>query len=643
MIWRKLGSNMVFKTLFMLSAYTYEKIEIVYTNSTSALLKIEKIYVYFTYSLKKLKILLTLLLMEYKIYFIKSVKWGCIDMLKNLKNIPVEKRLIRSFIFVTILASIAGLLGTVLMLVMDGRYSSALELNGFIQGDIGEYNTYMEKDSAYVRDIILMSDEAQIAEIEADLVEVDKMVDSYFSDFEAKLETAEERALVDEIKELYPKYLNIRAEVISLAKAKKNEDALMVFRNDALPYLHQIIANGDALLAMNVEMGDEVSGILSIASKIMMAVIIIMLVGSIFISMRFAVLTARDFVRPIEKVQAGTAKLRKGELDINVMVNSRNEFGEMANDLNDAVANINEYIQVIENGLDEVSKGNFSIRPTVEFAGDFIKIKEAIENITLELSRTLSQINEGADQVAIGAEQLAENAQMLAEGATSQAGAVQELTATIESVASAAEDSAKKADNAYQNAEKFAKVAKQSGEEMKLLTEAMGRITETSKEIESIIAEIEDIAAQTNLLSLNASIEAARAGEAGKGFAVVADQIGKLAADSAQSAVNTRNLIVKSLTEIEQGNVITVKTAGALEEVMGGIIQLANASKESRDLSAEQAETMAQVQIGIEQIAEVVQNNSASAEETSATSEELNAQSQNLKALVEHFILREDI
>ena len=75
---------------------------------------------------------------------------------------------------------------------------------------------------------------------------------------------------------------------------------------------------------------------------------------------------------------------------------------------------------------------------------------------------------------------------------------------------------------------------------------------------------------------------------------------------------------------------------------MDGIQGLAKGARANSIQSAEQAETMAQVQLGVEQIAEVVQNNSASAQETSATSQELNAQSENLKALVDQFILRED-
>ena len=563
-------------------------------------------------------------------------------MLKNLRNVKVKDRLVRSFVFVTLLASVAGVLGAFLMLGLDARYGKALELNGFIQGDLGEYNAYLYKDSALTRDIIVLSDKTEMEASKAELAATDEKVEYYLEQFEHKLETDEERTLLADIKTEYPAYLELRDQAIELAMQNKDAEALKIFREEARPHLLKAIEDSEALLAMNVEMGDSVSASLSLFSKILVLIILVCVAVAVFISIKFAYATAYDFVRPIEKVQAGTAKLAKGELDVNVEVHSQNELGEMANDLNAAIAKIREYIEVIEFGLDEVGKGNFAVRPTVEFQGDFVKIKDSIENITMSLSHTLGQINEGADQVAIGSEQLAMSAQTLAEGATSQAASVQELTATIENVASAAEDSAQKANESYQTAEKYAGVAQDSSDEMKRLTEAMERITETSQQIESIIAEIEDIAEQTNLLSLNASIEAARAGEAGRGFAVVADQIGKLAADSAQSAINTKELIVKSLAEIEQGNAITTKTAEALEQVVGGIKELAGAAKNNSTISAEQAETMAQVQMGIEQIADVVQNNSASAEETSATSEELSAQSQNLKALVDQFILRED-
>ena len=168
----------------------------------------------------------------------------------------------------------------------------------------------------------------------------------------------------------------------------------------------------------------------------------------------------------------------------------------------------------------------------------------------------------------------------------------------------------------------------------------MERINNTSKEIANIIAEIEDIAAQTNLLSLNASIEAARAGEAGKGFAVVADQIGKLASDSANSAVNTKRLIENSIQEIEQGNNITLKTTAAIESVINGIKSLANSTHEISELSNSQADAMKQLELGVEQISEVIQSNSAAAQETSATSEELSAQSDNLEHLVGQFVLK---
>ncbi len=562
--------------------------------------------------------------------------------MKNLKNMSVKQRLTRSFTYVVILASIAGVLGAALMLVMNARYSKALELNGFIQGDLGEYNSYLNKSGAFVRDIIMLTDDAAVKEAQQNLKESDAKVDYYFAEFESKLETAEERALTDLIQEKYPQYITTRDEAIALGLQDQNEEALEMFHEQAIPLLEKVMNAADELIAMNREMGDEVSGSLSMFSMIMVAIVVVVVVAAIIIAMKLAVGTARDIHDSVEKVQAAAEKLANGELDVHVQIASEDEFGEMAVHFNDAVDKLRLYIDTIKYGLTEVGAGNFAVRPPIEFHGDFVALKEAIVHITKALSDTMREINDGSEQVALGAEQLAENAQTLAEGATTQAAAIQELTATIENVTTAAEFSARQADEACKSAESFAKLAEQSSQEMELLTQAMQRITDTSKEIESIIAEIEDIASQTNLLSLNASIEAARAGEAGRGFAVVADQIGKLATDSAQSAVNTNSLIAKSLQEINTGNEITARTVAVLQEVIQGIRTLAVSAKQSRELSAEQAETMGQVQQGIIQIADVVQSNSASAEETSATSQELSAQSQNLKAMVDQFTLLEE-
>lgn len=562
--------------------------------------------------------------------------------MEKLKNISVKKRLMRTFTYIVIIASLAGALGLCLLFVLDHRYSTALHDNGFIQGDLGEYNAYLNKSSSYVRDIIMLDNADEIADAKDSLAQSDEKIDYYLEHFTERLENDDERQLTALINEKYPQYIQLRDEAIALAEKNNDEKAHDIFYGEALPLLQEVMNASEELLTINIELGDNVSVMLSTLTIVFAIIMAVLIAVAVSVSIKFAHYTATDFERPIEKMRLATEKLASGKLDAEVQINSRNEFGEMGAYYNDAIAQIRTYINTLQYGLAEVAKGNFNVYPNVEFHGDFIALKDSLEHIINSLSDTLRHINEGAEEVSLGSEQLADGAQILAEGATSQAGAVEELTATIENVTSASEDSAQKANKAYINAQEFARMAQQSSKEMDLLMAAMDQITATSHEIEGIIGEIEEIASQTNLLSLNASIEAARAGESGKGFAVVADQIGKLATDSAQSATNTKALIIKSLEEIVKGNEITKKTVTDLEQLITGIQELAEASRETRDLSANQAEIMVQVQQGIIQISDVIQNNSATAEESSATSEELAAQSQTLKSLVDQFILRDN-
>ncbi len=350
---------------------------------------------------------------------------------------------------------------------------------------------------------------------------------------------------------------------------------------------------------------------------------------------------AVSMTEPIRELQTAVQKLRAGELDIEIEYESQDELGELAEDLKGTCAQIQEIITDAGYLLGEMAEGRFNVSSKSEesYVGDFKMMISGINQLNSQLNDTLGQMRKASEKVMHGSQKMADSAQELSEGATNQAGAVQELTATIENVTGISEESAANAVKAATSAKAAAEDAQKSREEINRLTEAMERITETSKEIENIIAAIEDIASQTNLLSLNASIEAARAGEAGRGFAVVADQIGKLAADSAQSAVTTRDLISKSLVEIETGNSIVKNTMESISTVLANMEAFAGMASGAAEASREQADMLKQVEAGIEQISSVVQNNSATAQETSAVSEELSTQAVMLEEMVEKFVL----
>jgi len=347
---------------------------------------------------------------------------------------------------------------------------------------------------------------------------------------------------------------------------------------------------------------------------------------------------------PIFELKEAVNKLKAGDFDIDITYESCDELGVLAQDLKDTCNHLKAVINDSGSLLSEMAEGNFNVTSAAAdlYVGDFETLIVAMNRLNSQLDATLRQIKESSQHVMIGSEQLAGSAQELAEGASEQACAVDELTATIADVTNIAEDSAKNAMGAADSAKEAADEAAGSREKIGKLTEAMDRITNTSKEIEDIITAIEKIAAQTNLLSLNASIEAARAGEMGKGFAVVADQIGKLAADSRQSAVTTRELISKSLTEIENGSIIVEYTMESIGTALSNMESFAGAAAGAAEASQEQVDMLKQIQARIDQISTVVQSNSASAEETSAISQELSAQAIGLEEMIDKFELREE-
>lgn len=368
--------------------------------------------------------------------------------------------------------------------------------------------------------------------------------------------------------------------------------------------------------------------IMSILSIVVLAVIIIAMTRLV-----------RKYLLPLAEVEDAAKRLSVGDMDIDITYSSKDEIGALSDNMRNTCIFIKQVIHDAKNLLEGMAEGDFTVRTSCESAyiGEFEGLLLSMRQLNRKLSTTLNQIHDASDQVAAGSSNMAEAAQNLAEGATEQAGAVEELLATVTTLTEGISQSSEGVAEAHRVSTLYAEKADKSGEEMRLLVDSMSRITETSKKIESIIADIEEIASQTNLLSLNASIEAARAGEAGRGFAVVADQIGKLADESARSAVHTRELIMSSINEITEGTRIAGETAETINELVDGINILAKAAEDVSGQMVIQAESMKQAEAGVNQISEVVEANSASAEESSATSEELSAQAISLDELVKLF------
>ena len=408
------------------------------------------------------------------------------------------------------------------------------------------------------------------------------------------------------------------------------------------PVFQQVYADMTSLLDSSVTNGNAMEAKLNVF-RVVIFIVILLIIGVGFAGSEKA-------GKRIAKGIAGPLKALADRLDGFAAGDLSSEFPEVKTD--DEVAEMNRaaiamaenlrmIIEDIKQALNAMANGDWTVKflyPDL-YAGDLDELKEALRDIKYKMNEALYNVNSVSDQVSMGAGSLADAAQSLAEGATEQAGAVQQLQATITNITSMVDNTAEHTKNSSRQAQEYSAKADEGRTEMNHLMEIMGRINETSEKISNIIGEIEDIASQTNLLSLNASIEAARAGEAGRGFAVVADQIGKLAEQSAQSAVNTRELIGGTLEEIHAGNEAVDHASQTLSTIVDGVRKIAQDSEELTQIADTQADAMNQAESGVNQISEIVQSNSAAAEELSATSEELLAQSENMTNLVKQFKL----
>ncbi|MCL2047195.1 MAG: methyl-accepting chemotaxis protein [Defluviitaleaceae bacterium] len=343
---------------------------------------------------------------------------------------------------------------------------------------------------------------------------------------------------------------------------------------------------------------------------------------------------------PLGEIERALGEMQKGNFDTRMKGEYKGSFSAVKDAVNSTEKTTLSYINEIAEVLGAVSDGDLTATVKQHYAGSYAPIKTALSQILESLNKTMSEINSSAEQVLSGAGQISKSALHLASGSTKQASAIEELTASMDTINEKTQLNSKNATSADEYAKKSATNVKNSNKAMKLMESSMHSIQTSSNDIAGIIKTIEDISFQTNLLALNAAVEAARAGEHGKGFAVVAEEVRNLAARSQLSAKDTTTLIGDSSAKVSEGMGAANEAAKSLETILSDMSRITEIISTIAKMSVDQSESIEQISIGINEIAQVIQSNSATSEQCAAAAEELNSQAEILKQMVSFFKLK---
>lgn len=563
-----------------------------------------------------------------------------------IKKMNLRRKIVVAFFLVTMLAIVSGITGLTGIRQVNRAYSEALTSYGLPLGDVGYAGVAFTATRRGIHDIINSSDAELKVQLEDELRENLTKTEEYMEQVKPTLLTeASQQAFsewevnLEEYKKAVDEYIERAHDVSSIEMG----NLFAQCREEVDPLYDRSFANLSTIMDSKADAAarsmTESSRLARNSTILSITIIVVSMILSALISRK----VSKDVAIPIKQCAERLRLLAQGDLNSPVpTVKNHDETEVLSISTQAIVDSLQAIIHDEEQILRGMADGNFDVHSTCpeSYQGDFELVIDALRMIARSLNDTLNQINSATEQVDLSADQVSDGSQALSQGATEQASSVEELAATLTGISQNVNSNAKSAEDASMRANRMGMKLSESNSQMAEMIQAMDKISAASNEIGKIIKTIEDIAFHTNILALNAAVEAARAGTAGKGFAVVADEVRSLAGKSAEAASNTTALIESAIQAVENGTKIASETAASVQEVVSDSEEVVGIINDISKASTSQAESISQITVGIDQIASVVQTNSATAQESAAASEELSGQARLLHDLLARFTFR---
>ena len=573
------------------------------------------------------------------------------------KNLKVRSKMLLSFILVIMLAAGAGVFILTSMRSIDSSYENALLLTGQRMQRIFASTDHYSRVQMIIREIYYPQNTRD--DLNRLSLELEKELDSFAEELKRLNEVASP-AVIEKVQSVLPLVETYRTDaknMISLLLAageisvenpayraaqiqaqQKTNNMSISYANDMTVTINQL---SDMAIGVLHNLTEENS---NKAERILYSAFIIFAIVAL-LSTTIALYIPSLISKPLAplanfmKKAGATGDLTLDPADEKII----NKYGQVKDEIGQTIngaATFVQHITAFAAELEAVAGGDLTV--DISLLSEADTMGKSLKNMLDSLNRMFGEINASTTQVSTGAKQVSDGAQALAQGSTQQAASIQELSSSIEDIAHRTKENAAIAEKTSKLSETIKENAEKGSRQMNEMITAVNEINEASKNISKIIRTIDDIAFQTNILALNAAVEAARAGQHGKGFAVVAEEVRNLASKSAEAAKDTGHMIQNSMEKAELGARIAGETAASLMDIVSGINESGHLIAEIARSSEEQSSGIAQINIGVDQVAQVVQQNSATAEQSAAAAQEMSSQSALLHQLIAQFKLKEN-
>jgi methyl-accepting chemotaxis protein len=511
-----------------------------------------------------------------------------------LKNLSIKSRLVFVIGLLSVQLIVGGIIGISSLGSANSAMKSMYDDRLVALGQLDQVVRLLNRNQlAVAKAITGKADQigGQIAEVEANIQEVNKVWEAYMS----TTLTPEEEKMALDFAESRKKFVADGLQPALAALRAQDTGRATELLNGAMNEYFQPVRKGiDSLINLQLEVSrheyQESQASYVLVRNLSLAGIIFGILTGVIVGAWLI----RSISRPLEKAIDLAGSIAAGDLTQRIEVESRDETG---------------------------------------------RLMSALKDMNGSLEKIVAEVRNGTETIATASGQIAAGNMDLSSRTEQQASSLEETASSMEELTSTVKQNAENARQANQLAASASEVAGRGGAVVAQVVDTMSAINDSSRKIVDIIGVIDSIAFQTNILALNAAVEAARAGEQGRGFAVVAAEVRTLAQRSAAAAREIKTLIDDSVEKVHTGAELVNRAGETMEEIVDSVKRVTDIMAEIAAASNEQTAGIEQINLAIAQMDQVTQQNASLVEEAAAASESMQEQAGNLTQMVGIFRL----